>query len=234
MSIAQNIAYIQEKIRDVAMRSGRNESSIRLMAVSKFHSAKEITAAYDAGIRLFGENRVQEADEKFSDISLLGAELHMIGSLQRNKVRRILPLVDCIQSINRIELLEEIAKQLSQIPSKKKVKLLFEIHTGEESKTGFLSDLDLEEAIEYAIHTGLCPAGFMTMAPFTDDKTLIRESFVTLRKTAERMQKKFSQVRLAELSMGMSNDFEIAIEEGSTLVRVGTAIFGTPSYGVNK
>lgn len=242
MSISQNIALVQDKIATAAKRSGRDASSIRLMAVSKFHSAEEIQTAYDAGIRLFGENRVQEACEKFSNLSLPDAELHMIGSLQRNKVKRILPFVSCIQSIDRIDLLDEIAKHSAhencadtvfgtQNLSKKNVKLLFELNTGEESKTGFLSELDLEAAIDYAIQRGFLPAGFMTMAPFTDDEALVRRSFVTLREVAERMQKKFSQLNLSELSMGMSNDFEIAIEEGSTLVRVGTAIFGARSYG---
>lgn len=237
MSIAQNIALIQEKIAAATKRSGRDASSVRLMAVSKFHPIEEIQVAYNAGIRLFGENRVQEACEKFSNLSLPDAELHMIGSLQRNKVKRILPLVDCIQSIDRIELLDEIAKHSSKenfVPSKKNIKLLFELHTGEESKTGFVSELDLEAAIDYAIRSGLFPAGFMTMAPFSDNVDLIRHSFVTLRETAARIQKNFSHLDLSELSMGMSNDFEIAIEEGSTLVRVGTAIFGTRSYGVNQ
>ncbi len=223
MSIKHNIEVIQEKIHEAAIKSGRNEQTIKLMAVSKFHPLESVLEAYDCGLRLFGENRVQETEEKFTGVELMDLELHLIGSLQRNKVKKILPLVHCIQSVDRIELLQEIAKY----DENKNVKLLLEVHTGEESKNGFTSLIDIEHAIQYALENNLNINGFMTMAPFTDDKKVIRKSFIQLRDTANSIKDKFSNLHLPELSMGMSNDYEIAIEEGATLIRVGTAIFGS-------
>ena len=235
-AIKHNIEKIRERIKKAAERSGRKAENIALMAVSKFHSFEEIQSAYRAGIRLFGENRVQEAVGKFANMrqTLEQSELHMIGTLQRNKVKDIVPLVSCIQSVDRIELLDEIAKQLhkdkstnaeqTQMPT---LKLLFEIHTGEKSKAGFANEDDTVRALEHAEKLKLQVTGFMTMAPFTEDRTQIRKSFASLRELSERMQKRFPFFCFTELSMGMSGDFEIAVEEGSTMVRVGTSIFGT-------
>ena len=235
-AIKHNIEKIRERIEKAAERSGRKAEHIALMAVSKFHSFEEIQSAYRAGIRLFGENRVQEAVCKFANMrqTLEQSELHMIGTLQRNKVKDIVPLVSCIQSVDRIELLDEIAKQLhkdkstnaeqTQMPT---LKLLFEIHTGEKSKAGFANEDDTVRALEHAEKLKLQVTGFMTMAPFTEDRTQIRKSFASLRELSERMQKRFPFFCFTELSMGMSGDFEIAVEEGSTMVRVGTSIFGT-------
>ncbi len=235
-AIKHNIEKIRERIKKAAERSGRKAENIALMAVSKFHSFEEIQSAYRAGIRLFGENRVQEAVCKFANMrqTLEQSELHMIGTLQRNKVKDIVPLVSCIQSVDRIELLDEIAKQLhkdkstnteqTQMPT---LKLLFEIHTGEKSKAGFANEDDTVRALEHAEKLKLQVTGFMTMAPFTEDRTQIRKSFASLRELSERMQKRFPFFCFTELSMGMSGDFEIAVEEGSTMVRVGTSIFGT-------
>lgn len=245
-AIKHNIEKIRERIEKAAERSGRKAEKIALMAVSKFHSFEEIQSAYRAGIRLFGENRVQEAVCKFANMrqTLEQSELHMIGTLQRNKVKDIVPLVSCIQSVDRIELLDEIAKQLhkdksttvgqsqTQIQAQPQsqsqaVKLLFEIHTGEESKAGFANEDDTVRALEHAEELKLQVTGFMTMAPFTEDRTQIRKSFASLRALSERMQKRFPSFCFTDLSMGMSGDFEIAVEEGSTMVRVGTSIFGT-------
>lgn len=251
-AIKHNIEKIRERIEKAAERSGRKAEHIALMAVSKFHSFEEIQSAHRAGIRLFGENRVQEAVCKFANMSqtLKQSELHMIGTLQRNKVKDIVPLVSCIQSVDRIELLDEIAKQLhkdksttvgqsqTQIQAQPQsqtqtqtqtqtVKLLFEIHTGEESKAGFANEDDTVRALEHAEALKLQVTGFMTMAPFSEDRVQIRKSFASLRELAERMQKRFPFFCFTDLSMGMSGDFEIAVEEGSTMVRVGTSIFGT-------
>ncbi len=221
MNIRDNIEFVQEKIYSASKKSGRNSETIKLMAVSKLHNVEKIIEAYGCGINLFGENRVQEAVDKFRDISLLDLELHMIGNLQRNKVKKIVPIVSCIQSIDRIELLHEIAKQ----PQFNSVSLLLEVHTAEDSKSGFKTEQEIENAINIGIENNLSITGFMTMAPFTQDKRLIRKSFIDLRKMSEKMQSKFKGLHLHELSMGMSNDYEIAIEEGSTLVRIGSAIF---------
>ena len=232
--IRENIEHIREKIDRAAVKSGRSSSAVKLMAVTKFRSIEEIRSAYGAGIRLFGENRVQEAVEKFSDPALRmdDARLHMIGVLQRNKVKSILPYVSCIHSVDRIELMEEISKRLqaenpSLCPAFRPLTLLIEVHTGEESKSGFTSEDGIVRALEYAQEANLNVGGFMTMAPLSasPESAEVRRSFVTLREIKERMQKRFPSFSLTELSMGMSSDFETAIEEGSTLVRIGTALF---------
>ena len=231
--ICANLKIINERIRAAEKKAGRPENSVKLMAVSKFHPAENVLSAIEAGQFLFGENRVQEAFEKFPPIieSHKNVELHMIGVLQSNKVKNAVKVASCIESVDRISLLDEIEKQAAKID--RRIKVLFEFHTGEESKSGFESQEELEKALE-ACRQGkyphIIPSGFMTMAPFTDDRERIRKSFVTLRTLKEKMQKKYSDFNLSELSMGMSGDFEIAIEEGSTLVRVGTAIFGERDY----
>ena len=231
--IKSNLKNIKDKIMEAEKRSGRPEGSVKLMAVSKFHPAEDVIAALNEGQFLFGENRVQEAFEKFPPIFELypDADLHMIGSLQSNKVKNAVKVASCIESVDRISLMDEIEKQCEKI--NKTISVLFEVHTGEESKSGFESESEVEEALKLCAqgkYPHINPRGFMTMAPFTDDKDLVRKSFVTLRELSDRMKAKFPQFNMPELSMGMSGDFEIAIEEGSTLVRVGTAIFGERDY----
>jgi pyridoxal phosphate enzyme (YggS family) len=226
-NIRRNLDSIRDAIQKAEAASGRTHGSVKLMAVSKFHPASAVIEAINAGQLLFGENRVQEASEKFTAIheSIPNADLHIIGSLQRNKVKQALTVSSCIQSVDRVELLDEIQKQAQKIC--KTIKVLFEIHTGEESKSGFASSEDLALCIEQASHMqNIDCAGFMTMAPFTGDEKVIRGAFTQCRETAEKMKNLFPALPLNELSMGMSSDYRIAIEEGSTLVRIGTAIFG--------
>lgn len=229
LNIKNNIDSIQSKINDAITRSGREPNSVKLMAVSKFHSVEEIETAIKSGIKLFGENRVQEIAEKFPFIfeKYNDIELHMIGSLQRNKVKQVLPFVESIQSLDRIELIDEIEKQANKISLVKPINIFFEVHTGEESKSGFQNIDDLYYAIEkVSASNNIKPIGFMTMAPFTDNKDVVRDSFRKLNNIAMKARKDFPELNLLELSMGMSGDYEIAIEEGSTLVRIGTSIFG--------
>lgn len=227
--ISARLCEVLEKIKNAEKKTGRKEGSVRLLAVSKFHPAESVVAAYEAGQKFFGENRVQEAVEKFSVLEekFPDINLHMIGTLQTNKVRHAVDVASCIESVDRISLIEEIEKQCAK--KNKHVKIYFELHTGEESKAGFADMQELEQALVFCAEGNaphVVPRGFMTMAPFTNDVGLIRKSFVTLREAAEKLREKFVQFDLSELSMGMSNDFEIAIEEGSTEVRIGTAIFG--------
>ncbi len=227
--IAQNLNEILSHIRSVEKSAGRKENSVKLVAVSKFHPAESVIEAIEAGQSLFGENRIQEASAKFDEIRAKGisCDLHIIGSLQRNKVKEAVRIASCIESADRIELIEEIEKQAAKI--NKNIEILFEVHTGEESKAGFTSEEELSNAIARCANGDfphITPKGFMTMAPFTDDKDLVRKSFVTLRNLREKFQKEFPKLDLCELSMGMSGDYEIAIEEGATIVRIGTAIFG--------
>ena len=228
-NIAENLKHIQNKIHEIETRAFRTPHSVRLVAVSKFHPAQSVIEAVEAGQTLFGENRIQEASAKFDEIREQGiaCDLHIIGSLQRNKVKEAVRIATCIESVDRIELLEEIEKQAAKI--NKTIEILFEVHTGEDSKAGFTSEEDLHTAVSRCAKgefPHITPKGFMTMAPFTKDENLIRKSFVTLRNLRDSLQNEFPALDLHELSMGMSGDYEIAIEEGATIVRIGTAIFG--------
>ena len=231
--IEENLLKIKEQINKAEIKCGRTENSVKLMAVSKFHPVEDILSAIQCGQTLFGENRVQEAVSKFPQIfeQYKNTNLHMIGTLQSNKVKNAVKIASCIQSVDSIELLREIEKQCAKI--EKNIDVLFELHTAEDSKCGFLTEEELENAVKI-IAAGECPhvtaKGLMTMAPFSQDEKLVRKSFVTLRNTLENANKEFPSLKLTELSMGMSGDFKIAIEEGSTQVRVGTAIFGERDY----
>lgn len=233
MSIKENLEIIRNKITEAEKKSGRNSGSVKLMAVSKFHPSEAVVEAFSARQLLFGENRVQEASQKFPPLIAQHPEItiHMIGQLQSNKVKKAVEFASCIQSVDRYDLLREIEKQCAKL--ERTIEILFEVHTGEESKSGYTSEIDLRNSIEACVKgefPHIVPKGFMTMAPFTDDKALVRKSFITLRELSEKMQNDYNELSLTELSMGMSGDFEIAIEEGSTLVRVGTAIFGERDY----
>lgn len=230
-SVADNLRRVLDTIAEAEVKSGRKPGSVSLVAVSKFNPVEAVLEAIAAGQFLFGENRVQEAVPKFQEVQKLygNTELHIIGTLQRNKVKKALTVASCIQSVDRIELLEEIEKQAAVL--NKTVSVLFEYHTGEESKSGFC-DLDsLLRAVEYgesAPH--IIPKGFMTMAPFTTDQKEILASFRKLKDIRQQVQSRFSALTLDQLSMGMTNDFPLAIQEGATLVRIGTAIFGARWY----
>ena len=229
--IKQQLELINETIRLTEKKSGRKENSVKLEAVSKFHPLQSVLDAIDSGQLLFGENRVQEACEKFKQVMQNDKkfELHIIGSLQRNKVKNAVLIADCIESVDRLELLKEIEKQCSKI--NKRIQVLFEMHTGEDSKSGFKNTSELQTALDFCANAShIIPKGFMTMAPFTSDEKLIRNSFSSLRNTSEEMKVHYPQFDFSELSMGMSGDYQIAIEEGSTLVRIGTAIFGERNY----
>ncbi|MBR5934435.1 MAG: YggS family pyridoxal phosphate-dependent enzyme [Treponema sp.] len=233
MAIRDNLNTVKDRIKEACERASRNSNEVKLVAVSKFHPAESVVEAIQCGQFLFGENRVQEAKAKFEQVrqEYPEAKLHIIGSLQRNKVKDAVKICECIESVDRIELLDEIEKQCAKI--NKKIDVLFELHTGEESKSGFPDFDSLKYAVELCKegkYPHVNPKGFMTMAPFTEDKQLIRKSFSTLRKCSDQLKKEYTQFDLCELSMGMSNDFEIAIEEGSTMIRVGTSIFGKRNY----
>ena len=226
MSIAQNIAGIEERIQKACGLCGRKRDEISLMAVSKFVPLPAIEEAYSAGISLFGESRVKEAAAKLETFKRehLQARLHMIGSLQRNKAKQAALFFDCVQSVDRPEIITELAKHSPE--REKPLEVFLELHTGEMSKSGF-ADLDgLCEAAELVCGCAcLKAAGLMTMAPLTADTNLIRASFRTLVRAREELGKRFPGENWSCLSMGMSNDFEIAVEEGSNLLRIGSAIF---------
>lgn len=226
MSVRDNLARIEARIGQACERSGRKREDIRLMGVSKFQSLEAIEEVYRAGIRLFGESRVQEAKAKFGSFvpEMPDVELHCIGQLQRNKAKTAVQLFSCIQSVDRNELIVELANHCQR--EQKAIEILLELHTGESSKTGY-SDADtLLDAAELILsYPMLHLRGLMTMAPYTDDTKLIRRSFQSLVAAKTILLQHFPELVLDILSMGMSNDFEIAIEEGSTLLRIGTALF---------
>jgi pyridoxal phosphate enzyme (YggS family) len=198
------------------------------MAVSKFHERPLIEEAAAAGIRLFGENRVQEAVRKFTDFKegCPDTELHLIGSLQRNKARAAAGLFDCIESLDRVELVRELGR-ITLDRTTASLPVLFELNAGEESKSGFRDEDALCAGVEAALgFKGLLPSGLMTMAPFVGEEKPVREAFRKLVRAQARLRRVFPGYGWDCLSMGMSGDFKIAIEEGSTLVRIGTAIFG--------
>lgn len=232
--IAENFESVRNQIKEAEKKSGRKEGCVKLCAVSKFHPAEDVLAALKTGQTLFGENRVQEAFAKFTQInsvSKIKPELHIIGSLQTNKVKKAIEIASCIQSVDREELLAEIEKQCAKI--EKKIEVFFEIHTGEDSKSGYKEKSILLKSVENCangIYPHIVPKGLMTMAPFTQDEKLIRASFSELRNLKDELNKNFPSLEINELSMGMSGDYKIAIEEGSTLVRIGTALFGERDY----
>jgi len=230
MSIADNIAKIEERIFAVCERTGRKRDDITLMGVSKFVPIELITKAYGAGLRCFGESRVKEASEKLGAFkeSHPDAELHLIGSLQRNKAKQAAVLFDCIQSVDREELIIELIKYSSL--REKPLEVLLEMRTGEETKSGFTGLDSVYRAAEMILGCKtLKPAGLMTMAPFTADMEPVRCSFRQLVNAQKELEKRFPSLGNKKnwdcLSMGMSNDFEVAVEEGSTMLRIGSAIF---------
>jgi len=231
MSIAGNIAKIEERLIKACDSAGRKRGEVTLMGVSKFEPEEKIKEAWLGGIRVFGESRVQEADRKFGSLKteLTGCGLHLIGSLQRNKAKTAAFLFDCVQSVDRIELIAELAKHVSA--RENPLHVMLELHTGEETKSGFSSLDDLFKAADLvSACDGLKLSGLMTMAPFTTDTDLIRSSFRRLFKARKELEERFPQESCFPgeslcLSMGMSNDFEIAVEEGSNLLRIGSAIF---------
>jgi pyridoxal phosphate enzyme (YggS family) len=197
------------------------------MGVSKFYSRQVVEEAWEKGIRFFGESRVQEAAEKFSGFreSHPGTELHLIGSLQGNKANAAASLFDCVQSLDRDSIIGDLGKYSSS--RGRPLRVLLELHTGEESKRGFSDEESLFRAAEKILSfPSLVPAGLMTMAPYTQEEGPIRDSFRRVLSARAKLESRFPACDWSCLSMGMSNDFEIAIEEGATLIRIGTLLFG--------
>ena len=229
MSVSENIAAIRERIASAARRAGRRPEEIALMAVSKTHPPERIREAHAAGLRLFGENRVQEFAGKADALAdLAGAEWHMIGHLQTNKASKAAELFDAVDSIDSLKLAEKLDSAARAL--NKKLNVLIEINVGgEAAKSGVAADSrDLEELLLGAPRfEALEFRGLMTVPPFSDDPEGARPYFRKLRELRSAIAaRKLPAVGVDVLSMGMSHDFEVAIEEGSTCVRVGTAIFG--------
>lgn len=228
MAIQENLDRVRERIALAARRAHCDCDRIRLMAVSKTFGAEEIRAAHAAGQRLFGENRVQEFAGKAEALKDLDLEFHMIGHLQSNKAPRAAELFAAVDSLDSVAL----GHRLNAAAAKagKVMPVLVEVNVGgEESKTGVRPDSrEIEEIFSAAAAwTNLEIRGLMTVPPYTEDAEAARPFFRVMRQFCEDFTRKsYPRVRMETLSMGMSHDFEVAIEEGSTCVRLGTAIFG--------
>ena len=229
MSVSDNVAQVRERIARAAARVGRDTGSITLMAVSKIVEPERIKEAYSAGLRVFGENRVQEFEGKSAALSeLKDAEWRLIGHLQSNKARKAAELFHAVDSVNSLRLAERLHQAATE--AGKKLEVLIEIKVGqEESKAGIpLDSPELEKILRAAPQLeGLQIRGLMTVPPFTDDPEGARPYFRLLRDLRDQIAaRKLPGLQMDVLSMGMSHDFEVALEEGSTCVRVGTGIFG--------
>jgi len=231
-SISDNIADVRARIARAAERAGRTTEEITLMAVTKTHGPDVICQAYEAGLRVFGENRVQEFAEKTAKLSdLVGVEWHMIGHLQTNKAAKAAELFAGVDSVDSVKLAEKLNGAASQ--GGKKLSVLIEINVGgEAAKTGLTSgSAELETLLAATLKLeALDFRGLMTIPPYAEDPQRARPYFQRLRELGENIaSRQIPAIRMEVLSMGMSHDFEVAIEEGSTCVRVGTAIFGERS-----
>ena len=224
MGIAENLVHIRRRIAEAAQAAGREPHTVQLVAVSKTKPLSLIREAWEAGQLHFGENRVQELREKHPQLP--EAHWHMIGSLQRNNVKYIAPFVHLIHSVDSEKLLGEINKRAGQ--HDRIINCLLQINISDESQKSGLEEAganDLLERIETFPHVRI--KGLMGMAAFTSDTELIRSQFQRLKRAFDEFQIfTHPRIQMEELSMGMSGDFEIAIEEGATLVRIGSAVFG--------
>jgi pyridoxal phosphate enzyme (YggS family) len=222
--ISANIDSIKQGIAAAARRANRDPLSIKLMAVTKTVEPERISMAIEAGLTMLGENYVQEAKDK---IAIIGnaAQWHMIGHLQTNKAKYAVKLFDCVHSVDRLELAQELDKRAGQI--NRKLNILIEVNSGEESKSGIEKEETLELVRQVALLPNLVVRGLMTMAPYSDNPENSRPYFSALRELRDDINRAgIAGVSMEELSMGMTDDFEVAIEEGATIIRVGRAIFG--------
>src|SRR5579864_4685242 len=229
MSIPENIADLQSRIRQAAQRAGRSPSDIALMAVTKTHPPDRIREAYESGLRLFGENRVQEFSTKAGALSdLVNAEWHMIGHLQTNKATKAAELFSAVDSVDSVKLAEKLDAGARALH--KQLQVLIEVNVGgEAAKTGVAPDSpDVEDLLQAAPRLeALNFRGLMTVPPFTEDPEGARPYFRNLRTLRDQIAaRNLPAITMEVLSMGMSHDFAVAIEEGSTCIRIGTAIFG--------
>lgn len=226
MTIKQNLAETEARIQRACLKAGRDPADIKLVAVSKLHPAQAVIDAVDAGQIIFGENYVQELVEKTDQVKVV-LQWHLIGHLQSNKVKYLPGVVSLIHTVDRLSLAREIDRQWRDKVGQP-CNVLVQVNiSGEASKFGTTADAARQLVSQIAQLPFVRVQGLMTMPPFFDDPEAARPYFAGLRKLANEIRDmQLENVIMDELSMGMSGDFEVAIEEGATLVRVGTAIFG--------
>lgn len=229
--LAENLKEVERKIAEACHRANRSREEVTLIAVSKTKPVSMLQEVYDEGVRYFGENKVQELTEKYDELPA-DIRWHMIGHLQRNKVKYIVDKVDMIHSVDSLRLAETIEQEAAK--KDVTVRVLLEVNVAEEdSKFGLKVEevIPLIEQISGFSHIKIC--GLMTIAPYVENPEENREVFAQLKKlSVDINEKNIDNVSVKELSMGMTNDYEVAIEEGATMVRVGTGIFGERDYNI--
>jgi PLP dependent protein len=226
ISVTENLERVREKIAQAVTKVNRNAGDVELVAISKTHDAVKVREAIEAGQTLFGESRVQEARIKIPELPS-NLRWHFVGHLQKNKIRHALPLFELIHSVDSLELAQDINRIAEEDGLHPRV--LLEVNVaGEGSKFGFTPEKLREDLENLLAFPRLSILGLMTIPPIADEAEASRKYFVQLRELRDRLQTDF-HVDLAQLSMGMTQDLAVAVEEGATLVRVGTAIFGERS-----
>ncbi len=226
--IEDRLRAIRERISAAASRAGRDPQSVRMLAVTKTHPRSVVDEARRAGINLFGENRVQEAASKYGDIAE-SVELHLVGHLQRNKAKMVPGLFSWVESIDALATAQALSKRCEAAGWRCSVLVQYN-SSGETSKSGYEDEsLLLDEAEQMAGLAGLDVRGLMTIGPFVSDQAKIASAFARTRLLYERLRGRLGEAGVDTLSMGMTDDFEIAIAEGSTEVRIGSALFGARS-----
>lgn len=225
--ITENLAILRQKIEETCKRSGRNTADIKLIAVSKYFGVDKILEAKNCGLTDFGENRAQELTLKYEKLGD-SVTWHFIGSLQKNKVKYVVKAAELIHSVDSLELVEEINSRAEKLGTAQNI--LLEVKTSEEeTKSGLETENEILTLVKRCSElNNINLKGLMTMAPLTEDSDIIRKSFRDLRNLKDRINNK--GYNITELSMGMTSDFEIAIEEGATMIRIGSAIFGDRDY----
>jgi PLP dependent protein len=230
IDVASNVQSVLDMISKVAKQSGRNAESVKLVAVSKAVNVERIVRALEAGVHFLGENKVQEGMEKGAQLGGYSYEFHLIGPLQKNKVNKAVATFDWIETVDSFDLAKRIDRACEGL--NKVIPVLVQVNLAkEQTKSGVLEEelsglVDLMAKLQHISLRGL-----MTIPPFSENPEEVRPYFRRLRELAERVNDlKIETVSMQELSMGMSHDYSIAIEEGATIVRVGTAIFGDRQY----
>jgi len=221
--ICHKIQEIEQKLARACERAGRKREEVLLLGASKYANAEKIREAYQCGVRVFGESRAQDFLKKFEQLKDLPIDWHFIGNLQTNKVKYIIDKVSLIHSLDRQSLAEEIQKRAERLGKVQDV--LIEVNVGKEETKGGVYEEDLEKLFEYCLSLkNLRVLGLMAIPPYKENPEEARPYFAKLRKLKERLEDLY-KVKLPHLSMGMSEDFEVAVEEGATIVRIGSAIF---------
>ncbi|MDY6915382.1 MAG: YggS family pyridoxal phosphate-dependent enzyme [Candidatus Cloacimonadota bacterium] len=231
MDIVQNLKKVEERIRKAALRVDRDPSEIKLLAITKTHPVEKIKKALEFGIEYIGENKVQEAEKKIPELKGLYQEFHFVGHLQSNKIKKLIPLKPVlIHSLDKLSTIRKLQNYLEK--NQMEQDILIEVNTsGESSKFGVLPDRTMSLVSEAAQYERVHIKGLMTIGKLTEDRKEIRGCFCHLRELFHKIEKQnFPNVSMQRLSMGMTNDFEIAIEEGANIVRIGSAIFGPREY----